>query len=70
MLTRPKRNREGIPVMTLMMENETPKFCWTLARRQHKHNRYGTDSHVTKSDHVWRWASIINFKGLGCIKLI
>jgi len=29
MLTKPKRNREGIPVMTLMIENETPKFCGT-----------------------------------------
>jgi hypothetical protein len=27
MLTRPKRNREGMPVMTLMIENEKPKFC-------------------------------------------
>ena len=27
MLTKPKRNREGMPVMTLMTENEKPKFC-------------------------------------------
>jgi len=55
--------------MTLMMENETPKFCWTLAQRQHKHGRHATNSHATRSDHVWTYASIINFEGQGRIKL-
>jgi hypothetical protein len=41
--------------MTLMMENETPKFHQTLlAQRQHKHDCNATDSHATRSDHVWR----------------
>jgi len=55
--------------MTLMMENETPKFCWTLAQRQYKHGCYATDSHATRSGHVWRWVSIISFEGQGRIKL-
>jgi hypothetical protein len=60
MLTKPKRNREQIPVMTLMMENETPKFCSAHSfNTLYKCNPPTTASPATMSDHACKWVTTI-----------
>lgn len=62
-LTKPKKNSEETPAITLMTEKETPKLCRVLPQRLYKHGLFVTASPETRLDHAWQRKGVKFFGG-------